>query len=349
MNSIDKYIDEFGWKHGWLLFAREKGIKIPDIYVWKINESPDWKQISPILWKAQNGIVIRTSVSDDFRGIIDQMPTHFFGIPKSEAQLAEWITWIIEEIEQDYETVRIHAQEEWTHYNLTDITFSISPYLGKQTIMATEHPNFEWILADTQVRSPMDDTIHMPSEWWGLTWHASKERALLIQQSVRELLWLPLNMSYQFEIWWDEQANIPVLLQIREFAQRNPLEIAKGVVPNLRYFLGNDWSKIIVPILSFKYLDEVWYETHPYAAFMRGWFWQSRKWKLQNNAQGIITKRWWTCLSHILAQPVISILKKEGFALLNIQTPENAWPFDLEKDIQIFHDPEVWIQWKQED
>jgi len=38
---------------------------------------------------------------------------------------------------------------------------------------------------------------------------------------------------------------------------------------------------------------------------------------------------------------VISILKKEGFALLNIQTPENAWPFDLEKDIQIFHDPEV--------
>ncbi len=40
------------------------------------------------------------------------MPTHFFSIPKSETELAGWITEIINELEQDYKIVRTHAQEE---------------------------------------------------------------------------------------------------------------------------------------------------------------------------------------------------------------------------------------------
>jgi hypothetical protein len=353
MDKIEDYINEYGGKHGWLLFAREKGIRVPEIYVWKIHESPDFhklKRIFDISREGTGAIIIRTSVPDDFRGIIDQMPTHVLGIPESEVQLARWIKWIIEELEQDYEYVKEHAELEWTNYVLKDVTFSISPYLGNTTFMGTEHPNFDWILADTQVKSS-EDNIHIPSEWWGIQWHKSLSMVKQVQESIRQLLGLPLDTSYQFEVWCEQHETTPELLQLREFARRNPLEVDKGVIPNLRYFLGNNWRRIIVPTVSFRYLNEVLNRTNPYAAHMIGSFWQLKKWELKNNAQGIITPKWGTCLSHILTQPVVDILKRRGFALLNILPNADGQRFDPGriswKQIYVFHDPSRWIDWKQ--
>lgn len=374
-SGLSRYIAEYGGKHGGLLFARDKWVTVSDISVWKNGENPNLREIHRICYEAAmrtGKIIIRTSVTDDWRGIIDQMPTKKFsilGIPKwdLEWKVQEWIADIQATLEEDAAYVQEHAGYEGTHYETKDVTFSLSPYYGDITGMGTEHPNFEdGLLIDAQ---EIDDVTFNEHHRYDLfkwqrvddstrsdAWLRSRdtlenvtllrENALRVREAIRKL-WVDQDMTYQFEFCWDKEVYGPVLLQIREFTPKNPLVLNDGVTPNLRYFMGNDGSSITLPIFTEKYLDLFDVKEQPYAGHIKNGFWQYRRWDLKNNAKWIIVTVQ-SCLSHILAQPTISTIKRGWFALLAVQRAESRHEPDPTKPITVFHSPESGIEWKQE-
>lgn len=373
-NSLGQYISQFGGKHGGLLFAKEYGVAVPNSVVWKRWDTINFDQIKQVCREAQqrNGkIIIRTSVPDDWRGIIDQMPTKLYSISRmNEADFMKTVMAGIAEVEQfldDDETyVKEHAVLENTQYDAKSATLSISPYYGDVTGMITEHPNFsDGLLVDVRQTGGQDDEhrrseffqwkrvdnpeisdVHLNDyELWQI--NLLRYNAEKIRQSVREL-GIDDDMTYQFECCWDHTTNQPILLQIREFTQRKTLQLDNWVVPNLRYFMGNNGGKITLPLVVGSYLDDFDTQEQPYAGIIEHWFGQYRKWNLTNNAQWIIVTIQ-SCLGHILTQPTVSVVKRWGFALLDVQH-NDTWNYINEQNpISVFHDPTRWIEWQQEE
>lgn len=164
--SLGQYIEHFGGKHGGLLFAKEYGVAVPNSVIWKRGDTVKLEEIKEICREAQSRtgkIIIRTSVPDDWRGIIDQMPTKVYSISRmSEADFMKKVMTGIAEVEQfldDDETyVKEHAALENTQYDAKSATLSISPYYGDVTGMITEHPNFsDGLLVDVRETGGQDD------------------------------------------------------------------------------------------------------------------------------------------------------------------------------------------------
>jgi hypothetical protein len=126
----------------------------------------NFQKIKEICREAQSrtgNVIIRTSVPDDWRGIIDQMPTKVYSISRmGEADFMKTVMGGIAEVEQfldDDETyVKEHAALENTQYDAKSATLSISPYYGDLTGMITEHPNFsDGLLVDVRQTGGQDD------------------------------------------------------------------------------------------------------------------------------------------------------------------------------------------------
>jgi len=373
MNNISNYINEFWGKHGWLLFAQEQDIPIPNMLVWKRGQDIDFWKIKKIFNEAKERtgkIIIRTSVPDDWRGIIDQMPTKIYNISRLEnnviwGKILEWVTAIEEELDIDEKDVKKHAALENTTYNATNVTLSVSPYYGDFTWMITEHPNYsDALLVDVRETGSSDDDhsrcdlfrwkridnakrsdikIINTHQLWKV--NIIRDNAERVKGMLRALK-IDDEMTYQFEYCWDSVWNKPILLQMREFTPKKELFLKDWTVPNLRYFMGNDGGKITLPIVVEQYLDGFDKKENPYAGFIEHWFGQYRKWNLANNAQGVIVTVE-SCLSHILAQPTVSVIKRWGFALLDVQRNDEWDSINELSLVTVFHDPKIWIQWEQ--
>lgn len=373
-SSLGQYISHYGGKHWGLLFAQERGISAPQSLVWKRWDTVDFGKIKGICREARKRtgkIIIRTSVPDDWRGIIDQMPTKVYSISRTNETdfmkvVIAWIAEVEQFLNEDEVYVKEHAVLENTEYDAKSATLSISPYYGDVTGMITEHPNFsDGLLVDVRQTGGKDDEhrrsdffqwnridnpeisdAHLNShELWQI--NVLREHSEKIRQAVRAL-GIDDDMTYQFECCWDPIAKQPILLQIREFTPRKKLQLAHWTVPNLRYFMGNDGGRITLPIVVETYLDQFDKKDEPYAGIIEHWFGQYRKWNLANNAQWIIVTVQ-SCLGHILTQPTISVVKRWGFALLDVQH-NDSWNYINEQNpISVFHNPARWIQWEQED
>ena len=372
--SLGQYIEHFGGKHGGLLFAKEYGVAVPNSVIWKRWDTINFDQIKQVCREAQerNGkIIIRTSVPDDWRGIIDQMPTKVYSISRmSEADFMKTVMAGIAEVEQfldeDETLVKEHAVLENTQYDAKSATISISPYYGDVTGMITEHPNFsDGLLVDVRETGGQDDE-HRRSDFfqWKRVdnpeisdahlndyelWQINilRDNAEKVRQAIRAL-GIDDDMTYQFECCWDSVTKQPILLQIREFTPRKTLQLSNWTIPNLRYFMGNDGSRITLPIVVETYLDQFEKRDMPYTGIIEHGFGQYRKWNLANNAQWIIVTVQ-SCLGHILTQPTVSVVKRWGFALLDVQH-NHTWNYINEQNpISVFHDSARWIQWEQEE
>ncbi len=224
MNISEKnpIIDELGGKNGILNMAQDNELlssSIVPLEILKYGENLSPKQKQSLLNKAEkyqtNLFIIRTSHKNDWKGLVDVMPSKVIDSIDSADEMIEII--------QNQLSMYNKSFGENSGYNASECSISIAPYLGADMTTLTEHPNTaeKSIYIDDKVGEYQHSRDYYGKDGMEILKHRERHNAFNdLKNLFREQLGFSPDAALQFEMGWDEINNKPVFFQVRHFADR---------------------------------------------------------------------------------------------------------------------------------
>lgn len=237
-----QYLDAAGSKVGllnrvWELEnGKEKIMPFVALFPWEVFTDKHNTELKKLCWQyGSDWIIIRTTHRSDFEWMVDVMPTET-SCHKDNIQAT------LEEMNNELRDPEViaYSKMEWSWYDPDEVVFSIAPAIKWPWWTLTEHPNQKdrllldvfnrWGAQDSNVIdfNSWDDV----SEWKGVNidkWKISDlvtavqvDRIRLIQNWLREAWLFVENRSLQLE--WVFFKNLPLITQIRDFAEKKIIE-----------------------------------------------------------------------------------------------------------------------------
>lgn len=241
-SKLYQHIQEFGGKHGSLLYFRENveggADRVLPFEILSPGENFSWGTRRKV-WAAckdfnTEKVIVRTSEQSDWNGMVDTMPTiisaqDFFGVRK-----------VVETIRRKCHDPALleFARKEGNGYDPSKVTVSVSPYLSPSShprTLVTQHPNDEDArLVD--VSTPYGLTAgHFRHQSFDFKAsgkmhyvYGSQNMVDFARDSLKVSSWiershqLPDSQAFQFEgaVFRTRDSQSPKLFQIRSFAEK---------------------------------------------------------------------------------------------------------------------------------
>ena len=246
--KLKQHIEEFGGKHGSLLYFRENvtggADRVLPFEILQPGESFSWSARRKV-WAAckdfdTDKVIVRTSEQSDWAGMVDTMPTMiaeqtWFGVRK-----------VVDEIRRKCHDPRVleYARRESNGYDPDRVTVSVAPYLSPAKhprTLVTQHPNRKdarMVDVSTPYELERNHFRHLSFDfdrrgrlsyaYLGDFMRPYAEDGLRLSRWIEDAAQLPDSQAFQFEgaVFQGNVLPGPKLFQIRHFAEKRSADFA---------------------------------------------------------------------------------------------------------------------------
>lgn len=238
---------------------------------------------------SNNTFHVRWGSPGDFKWLVDVIPTQVIH-NATQDKIEAAIDAIRSHAHEKNTDIERYAQWEWVYWNKDDIHIWVVPSFNIPILTVTEDPNNpNTLFIDTQYPTlswernmSMQTYTHNESAWM---FHPQRWRSRYdelyhwfnlyraIQILKREVF--DQNMTYQFELWWIQETGEFLLLQVKEFAKKNPIQTDQAIeivnralhLPWARITQSNvsriitwlwEWDTLKAPIVDGQFRWGIW-------------------------------------------------------------------------------------------